>query len=443
MLEEFKAFCQKHQLVSPNTTTVIALSGGIDSVVLCHLFSLAKWPFAIAHCNFQLRGEESNGDEQFCKSLAIKYDVPFFSTQFDTKQVAIDQKQSVQVAARNLRYTWLKEISIDNQFETIATAHHNNDRIETFLYNFTKGSGIRGLRSIPIKNEKIIRPLLFSSKEDILAFAKTHDLKHREDASNATTKYDRNQLRLEAIPVLKAINPNLEKTTLQNFEHLKELEQIYLWAIDWWRTKVMKETATGYAIDLKKLMDSPTPASILFELLTPFGFLNNQVQNILAERKINSGSQFFSPAHRLLINRDVLLIEPTEKFQLQILEIHQNQTSLSTGDQPFSFQWNRPKPDTFPSEKNIALLDQNKLQFPLQLRRWQSGDSFYPLGMNGQRQKLKDFFINAKLSLFEKEQIWLLVSGNKICWVVGHRLDERFKVTEDTVVVLRVELLMC
>lgn len=438
MVEEFKAFCKKHQLIDPDSSTLVALSGGLDSVALCKIFSLANWPFALAHCNFKLRGEESDEDERFCQSLASEYKVPFFSIRFETEQIATNQKQSIQVTARNLRYEWLEQVRSENQFAKIATAHHNNDRIETFLYNFTKGAGIRGLRSIPEKNGKIIRPLLFSTKENLLAFAKMHHLKHREDKSNASTKYNRNKLRLEAIPVLKKINPNLEKTALRNFDHLKDLEQIYLWAIDQWKAQILEETANGFKINLSKLIASPAPTSILYELVEPFGFHSEQIQNILSEHKINSGAQFFSKSHRLLINRDDLLIEASKNAPLLLFEIHQNQSTLKTDDLQFLFQWNTPPPSLFPSQKNIVLIDQNKLQFPLILRRWQAGDSFCPIGMNGKRQKLKDFFINAKLSRFEKEQTWLLVSGNDICWIAGHRMDERFKITASTLSVLRI-----
>ncbi len=438
MVEKFKAFCQKHELVTPNTTTLIALSGGLDSVVLCKLFHLTNWPFAIAHCNFKLRGDASNQDHVFCQALAENYGVSFYSTLFDTANVATERKESIQLTARNLRYTWLEEIRAQHQYTNIATAHHNNDRIETFLYNFTKGTGVRGLRSIPEKNGKIIRPLLFSSKEELMAFAKTHDLKYREDASNTSTKYNRNKIRLEAIPVLKEINPNLEHTALRNFDHLKDLEQIYLWAMNQWRSQILEKTVAGYKISLPKLLNSPAPSSILYELVQPFGFQNEQVQNILSDHKVNSGAQFFSKSHRLLINRQELLIEKTNTTQDSIFEIPQNHSSLTTGKEQFSFEWNISVPNQFSNQKNIALLDQEKLQFPLLLRRWKAGDSFCPLGMKGQRQKLKDFFINAKLSRFEKEGIWLLVSGEEICWIVGHRMDERFKITADTKLVLRV-----
>lgn len=440
MIEQFKVFCQNNRLASQDATTLIALSGGLDSVVLCKLFSLVQWPFAIAHCNFKLRGDESNEDEQFCRTLAQTYQVPFYSIQFDTLQIATQQKESIQVAARNLRYNWLEQIRSEHQYATIATAHHNNDRIETFLYNFTKGTGIRGLRSIPAINGKIIRPLLFSSKEAMVAFAKTHKLQYREDSSNATSKYNRNKIRLEVIPVLKEINPNLENTALRNFDHLKDLEQIYYWAIKKWQTQILEETTTGFKIDLKKLMASPAPSSILYELIEPFGFNNNQVENILTDHKVNSGTQFLSSSHLLLINRDELVIESSNKKQLELIEIVQGQSSLNTDNLQFSFQWNLSKPDQFPTQKNSALIDHDKLKFPLILRRWQTGDTFCPLGMNGQQQKLKDFFVNTKLSRFEKEKVWLLVSDNKICWVVGYRLDERYKITDDTKEVLQIEV---
>ncbi len=426
MISKFKAFLKERQLSVTSKPTLLAVSGGIDSVVLCHLYYTCKLPFAIAHCNFKLRDDESDADQSFCQQLANDYGVPFFTISFDTQTIAQVQKTSIQVAARYLRYKWLESISDEQQYEHIATAHHLNDKIETFLYNFTKGTGIRGLRSIPVKNEKIIRPLLFASKKEITAYALQHDLDFREDSSNASTKYQRNKIRHEVIPVLKTINPNLEHTSINTFNNLKDLETIYLWAIDHWKREVTKERDQQSYIDLKKLMATPAPSSLLYEIIHPFGFQAEQVEQILSAQTRESGAQFFSGTHRLVKDRDYLIVDLDKTIESQIVEIQHMQDAVDQHEIHLALRWETTSPSVFPTNKNIVYLNSNKLKFPLTLRRWKAGDIFCPLGMGGKRQKLKDFFINNKFSLLDKENVWLLCSGDDICWVVGHRLDERF-----------------
>ncbi|MEM9820121.1 MAG: tRNA lysidine(34) synthetase TilS, partial [Bacteroidota bacterium] len=267
MFEKFKSFLEQQQLLTPKDRCLLAVSGGVDSVVLVHLFERAGLDYGMAHCNFQLRGTASDADERFVQELALQFDRPFFTTRFDTETLAKQHKWSIQMAARQARYDWFKQIQTQNHYPYLATAHHLDDQLETFLYNFAKGTGIRGLRSIPLKNGAIIRPLQFADKAMIESFAKKHAIAFRTDPSNATDKYVRNQIRHHLIPALRKINPALSQTTKRTFTHLRETEQLLDWAISAIRKEVMKARPDGGQIDLEKLRTFPASLTTLFELL--------------------------------------------------------------------------------------------------------------------------------------------------------------------------------
>lgn len=305
MLDRLKSFVETHQLFQAEDRVLLAVSGGADSVVLAHLFSNAGFGFAIAHCNFQLRGEASDGDEAFVKKLANDLSCPFFSTRFDTQKVMAERGQSMQIVARELRYEWLEEIRLQNDYQYIATAHHLNDSIETALYNFTKGTGIRGLHGIPHKNGAIIRPLLFATREEIEAYLATQGLTHREDQSNRERKYSRNQIRLDVIPLLKEINPGLEKTMQQNFRNLRETQWLFEFAAAQFHEKLVREIADGLAIQVLPLRQHPAGLTLLHEWLSPYGFTTDQLESALFENT-QTGAIFYSKTHRLLVDRDQL-----------------------------------------------------------------------------------------------------------------------------------------
>lgn len=438
MVKNLKSFLKKENLVDFNTKTLLAVSGGIDSVVMVHLFAEAQLPFGIAHCNFQLRAQAADEDEQFVRALAHQFSCPFFSIRFETEQLAVERKESIQLVARNLRYEWLETIRQKHDYQHIATAHHHDDSLETVLYNFTKGTGIRGLRGIPVKNNFLIRPLLFTEKASILAYAKTNDVAYRIDESNLSDKYTRNRIRHHLIPELKKINPSLSSSSKQTIQNLRETEQLFQWAIEQIGQKVMTKQEQVWQIDLLQLQQFPASSSVLFELLKPFGFNNDQVRQMLLLDDKETGQQFLSPSHRLYHNRQHLLLQAIVPFSEEIKSISENQKEFTTSTARFLFQELNTVPNPIPKEKDIAYLDLSRLQFPLRLRHWKPGDYFHPLGMNGQRQKIKDFFVNKKLSVLEKKQIWILESADEICWVVGHRLDERFKIKATTERVLEV-----
>ena len=433
MVERFKKFVEKENLISSNGRTLLAVSGGVDSVVMCHLFKKAGFDFGIAHCNFKLRGDESDDDAEFVKALSEELEVSYFETSFDTETYASQNKISIQEAARNLRYDWFEKIRSENGFDHIATAHHIDDSLETVLYNFTKGCGIRGLHGILPKKEKIIRPLLFASKKEILEFTEKQNIEYREDASNASHKYARNAIRHQVIPELEKINPSLSKTSAENIQRLRETEQLFNYAIELFKKEVTETKQGNFLIYVQKLLRTPAPATLLYEFLRPYGFNNDQAQQMLQSIENQSGAMFYSKTHEALLDRFLFIVKNNEKpVQTEFL-IRKSDTSLKAGNQDFSFEIINDEPDIFPTEKNTAQFDCFQLTFPLRMRRWKEGDSFYPLGMKGKRKKISDLFTDEKISRFDKEQTWILeTSQGRICWVVGLRMDDRYKVTENT-----------
>lgn len=436
MKNAFTSYIADNQLISPNQKTLLAVSGGIDSVVLCHLFKQTNLPFGIAHCNFKLRANTSDKDELFVKQLAQDLAVPFFSITFQTSEISTKRKQSIQVVARDLRYEWLEKVRTENNFDHIATAHHLNDSVETVFYNFTKGCGIRGLHGILPKVEKIIRPLLFATKEAIANFAKKEGITWREDVSNATDKYARNKIRHHVIPVLKELNANFEKTAEANILRLRETEALYDFAIENIKKEVVKNDGDMLYISMQKLRDSPAPLSVLFEILKPYHFNNRQTEQILnatdfSKNDTLSGKRFYANDYCLLVDREFLILKKEATTDVEHILIFENDDQIPLSNRILTIK-TVEKPTQFSTDNQVAMLDFEKLHFPLKLRKWQAGDTFCPLGMKGKRQKLQDFFSNNKFSKFDKETVWLLENQGEIVWIVGHRLDERYKVTDST-----------
>ncbi len=444
MLSDFQDFNQKHQLFKANQTVLLAVSGGLDSTAMCRLFHLAGQPFAIAHCNFQLRGIESDQDETLCKTLAEYYQVPFYSIRFETIQLAQEEKGSIQLIARKLRYDWLEKIRSQNQYASIATAHHLDDSIETFIYNFTKGTGIRGLTGIPVKNGKIIRPLLFASRQQLEAFAERQNLNWREDASNAEDKYHRNKIRHHIVPVLEDINPALQHSSARTFDHLRETQQLLDWASEHLKARILEENTSDIQIKIKELLIYPFFPTLLFEWLKPFGFHGDQIQQ-LAESirtfpKHRIGAGFRSPSHEILLDRNLILVQTIREslqtvYQLPNLPSGNTAASIEIEltNGIFIAKQEMEVPSSFPQTAYLAYLQFHESDFPLQLRHWKAGDVFQPLGMKGKHQKIQDFFTNQKVTRFEKDRIWLLETANKeIAWIVGYRIDHRFRLTPNT-----------
>ncbi|QQS28072.1 MAG: tRNA lysidine(34) synthetase TilS [Sphingobacteriales bacterium] len=433
MLQQFTRFLFDSCRVQKNNQLLLAVSGGVDSVVLCELMFQSKIPFGIAHCNFQLRGKAADDDETFVAQLADKYQVSYYSVRFDTLQFAGDNQVSVQMAARALRYDWLESIREENGYTFIATAHHQNDIAETMLFNLTKGTGIAGLHGILPKTGKLVRPMLFLSKINIEDFALQHQLAFRTDESNAETKYVRNKIRHTVIPALKEINPNLEETYYQNSLRFQEIEQVYRTGIDFYRKKLFTGSEKEYFISIGKLLKIAPLKSVLYELLRPFDFNAAQVEMIIETLQQESGKMVYSNTHQILKDRKFLILSPISSKDTSYSLIEKSVQSIEKSDLQLLFNYLPAEGYNISSDTNLAGLDVNKIEFPLVLRRWKMGDYFYPFGMNLKKKKLKRFFTDLKLSLIQKDKIWILADNKgRIVWVVGYRIDERFKITSNT-----------
>ena len=414
-----------------NKKVAVACSGGLDSVVLAFLLYSAGYKITLLHCNFTLRGDESDEDARFVSKLAKKWSMGMAVESFDTRQYATDHKLSVQMAARDLRYAWFHGLLRNHTFDYILTAHHADDALETFLINTARGTGLRGLSGIPEQNDQILRPLLPFSRADILQFAKEQVLYWREDSSNAETKYLRNALRHNVIPAWKDQRPQLLDTFSTTQQRLRDAEALIEDYMSLVYNLVITEIESGYALNIQKLQELPNTKVLLYELLHPFGF--TAWDDIAGLLEAQSGKQVFSATHRLLKDRTQLLLTeiPSEANEEKLIP-----ASVENITTPISLRF-----ETVASfevtNAHTVFVDKTSLQFPLVLRKWKDGDVFYPFGMQG-KKKLSKFFKDEKLSLAEKEKTWVLCSDEKIVWVVSQRLDERFKVTRETKEILKI-----
>lgn len=415
---------------------LLAISGGLDSVVLAHLLIKLDCNVTLAHCNFQLRGEASEQDEAFVNTLAKSLKTPFFIKKFDTEKFAKQEKLSIQLAARQLRYDWFNTLEKEHNFDYILTAHHADDSLETFIINLSRGTGLDGLTGIPEKNDKLLRPLLPFTRKEIEHYAKTHNLTWREDASNAETKYLRNKIRHQIIPILKEINPNFLEAFLKTTQHLKESRQLIDETVVNAKEKIVI-TTKNKEIQLKmdELKKLKHPKVYLYEILKEYGFTAwKDVANLL---EAQSGKEVFSKTHRLLKNRGVLIVSKnlSDKENLEFI-IGKNMTVIEANN--IKLRISELKDNHVISHLNTIFIDKSKLIWPLVLRKWKTGDYFYPLGMQG-KKKVSKYFKDEKFSLLQKETTWLLCSDDKIIWIVNHRLDDRFKVTKNTKTILKIE----
>ena len=432
MLKQFLQFVNDNRLFDRSHNLLAAVSGGADSSVMLHLLAQGRFKVSVAHCNFKLRGSDADADEQFVRQLAEKYGMPFFSVSFDTTAYAAEHKISIEMAARELRYNWFAQLATEHGFDRILTAHHLDDNVETMLLNICRGTGINGLAGISLINGSIVRPLLFASRQQIEDYAAANGLAFRTDATNLTDDYQRNIVRHRIVPVMRQINSAFDERMLKNFSNIKQAAQIYNWYIDKAKSEVLQTDSNRIIINIGMLKRQPFAEPVLYECVSEFGFNSSQAEQMMKIIGQKSGFTFSSATHKLLIDRNQIIIEPLENNDFQSLSINQPQDvpSLVITMQlvpAVGFQIDR--------RPFVACLDFDKLQFPLILRRWQNGDNFYPLGMN-RTKKLSDFFIDNKLDLFEKEKTLVLVSAGKIAWIVGMRPDNRFKVDEKTKQVL-------
>lgn len=416
---------------------LVAFSGGLDSAVLCDLLFKAGYNFELAHCNFQLRGNEANDDTTFCEDYAKSINSKCHTIYFNTKEYALTNKLSIQMAARELRYNWFKELISENGYTYLLTAHHANDNAETLLVNLTRGTGIKGLQGIPEKKNNIIRPLLFATKENIKNYADKNKITFREDSSNQEVKYKRNFIRHQIIPELKKLNPALEETLNTSIHYFKQSAQIVAQFCEIKFNEMCKEENNLLKINISLLLKEQQKETLLFEWLHFKNFKASQIEQ-LAHLLVEDGSigkEFESPTHELVVDRTDIIVKK-KISEILINEFHINSLT-ETNHLPFTLILEEINKVEFTQNKNEIVVKVTDNIFPLTLRKWRIGDKFKPFGITGFK-KISDYFKDQKLTKFEKEDAWILESNAQIIWVVGYRMDDRFKVTDESTKILRI-----
>lgn len=432
--EQVKQYIADKQLLEPGEKVVVGLSGGADSVALLNILVSLGYKCIAAHCNFHLRGAESDRDAAFVKQICEEGDIELFSVDFDTEDYARAKSISIEMAARDLRYQWFEDLCFRLGVDHVAIAHHRDDSVETVLLNLTRGTGIRGLTGIPPKNGRIVRPLLNITRYDILNYLRKNDLTFVEDSTNNEDIYTRNKLRLNVIPFLESINPSVKEAISRTSDHLLQVANIYNEYINSAKAEIVRHNK----IDINRLLTYTEPEAILYEILSAYGFNSATVRQAFDSVSGISGKRFYSDEYMLIKDRDYFIIDRiNEDREDDIYYIDDSVMSLSI---PVSMKMEVLENDlsfTIEKEKNILYLDRDKLKYPLILRRWKQGDWFIPFGMTG-KKKLSDYFSDNKFSLPDKENAWVLCSGSDIIWLVGHRSDNRYRIINSTKNILKI-----
>lgn len=433
----FRQFIEKEKLFHERQPVLLTVSGGIDSVVMARLFARAGFSFSIAHCNFQLRSAEADADEQFVKDLAESLGVKYFSMRFDTSAYAEKNQVSIQMAARELRYAWFDKIAKEEGFQYIATAHHKNDSIETIIMNMAKGSVLDGLLGIPVKNGIIVRPLLWAEKKEIEAYAARENISCREDASNASDKYQRNLIRNRLVPLLEQINPDLVNSMYSAIAPRMEIDALFKKACWSKWDEVTTEKDDFISIELSSLIG--IGSTMMYQWFQQYGFTQEQVHSLHACLFHTESKQFISPTHRIIKERNEVVLEALQSAREESFFIGQHTRDLNCSGFRLHIDELPLKDVKDLKNPSCACLDADKISFPLELRRWKHGDSFQPYGMRG-RKLVSDYLIDIKSSQKEKEVQYVLLSAGRIAWLAGKRIDDFFKVDGNTSRVLCVSI---
>lgn len=418
MLQRVRTYIDEHRLFSQSDKVLVALSGGADSVALLHILTKLGYHSEAAHCNFHLRGDESDRDQAFVESLATKLSIPLHVKQFDTKPYAKNNGVSIEMAARELRYSWFEELRRQTGCSVIAVAHHQDDQAETIILNLYRSTGIRGLRGMLPKNGYVVRPLLCTNHEQILYYLKANHLEHVEDSTNSDTTIARNAIRAQ----LHSLPPQQIVHIAQTAEYMRQYTQI----VDEYINEKKRTILNDNNIDIRALLSNVAPKAVLYELLREYDF--SDIDEIYRSLTSQAGKIFYSSTHKILKDRDQLIISKIEETESKTPQIKYQQINDMAGIVfPKATEW-------------TAIVDSKVLQNPLTLRHWEAGDTFSPIGMRG-KKKLQDFFTDMHIPLTQKNKIWLLCSGKEIVWVVGYRLDNRYKITPDSKQAVKIEII--
>jgi tRNA(Ile)-lysidine synthase len=436
LTERYIDFIKKNNLFSTSDKLLLAVSGGVDSVVLCELCRRAGFDFAVAHCNFKLRGADSERDEAFVRELAGKYGVDFYVTHFDTAAIAKEEKKSIETMARELRYAWFEKLRVEHGFACIATAHHADDNMETVLMNFFRGTGMKGMRGMQAKHSEIVRPLLFARRSELEAFLEANELAFVSDHTNFEDDYTRNYFRNQLIPGVQKVFPQAADNLLRNMERFAGAELLYNEALALHKKKLLEFKGNEVHIPVLKLQKLSAASTILYEIISEYGFTAHQTEEVRALLPAETGKYVASATHRIIKNRKWLIIAPLEAENAQTILVEQGSGSIAYPGGVLTFEKMVENSGVEPGN-NLAQLDAALIQFPLLLRKWKTGDYFYPLGMQ-KKKKLNRFLGDLKLSVTQKEATWVLEMDKKIIWVVGRRIDDRVKVTTKTKEILLV-----
>ncbi len=436
MKEQIQQYIIQHQLLSGEKPVVVGISGGADSVALLHILVSLGYKCIAAHCNFNLRGDESFRDEQFTIDFTQRLQVPLCKISFETNKYAQENRLSVEMAARELRYRWFEELLNTYDADAVAVAHHRDDSVETLLINLTRGSGLTGLTGIKPKNGNVVRPLLCVSREDIYAYIENNGLEYVTDSSNSSDIYTRNFIRLKVIPLLEEINPSVKASLARTANHLYDASLIYNHSIEEARRVIIQNNR----LSISALLSFPAPATILYEMLKPYGFSRTVCESIFTVLDKDSGKIFYSSTHRLLKDRSDLLIDVLsgEESKAYLINLEDDNVDLPVELKPEIVVIKEDY--QIEKDKKFAYFDFDKLSFPLVLRHWQEGDWFVPFGMKG-KKKISDYFSDKKFSLFDKEKTWLLCSGQDVIWIVGERTDNRYRIEKTTKRVLKLKFI--
>ncbi|MGD2034804.1 MAG: tRNA lysidine(34) synthetase TilS [Bacteroidales bacterium] len=432
MLDRFTSYVADNNLFTKEQRVLSAVSGGIDSVVMLYLMTDAGFQCDIAHCNFQLRGAESDEDENFVRTLASEFKLKCHVKRFDTIDYSNKKKISVQMAARELRYNWFHELGTKFRYDCIAIAHNRDDLVETMLINLSRGTGLKGLTGIKPKQSSIVRPLLYASRDEIEFYAGKQRIAYREDSSNEDIKYRRNLIRHRIIPEFEKLNPSFKDTLIQESGIFSSAYRIYKRELEKIEKAISIEDPERKILSVPKILSLRVTPEILHDMLDQYGFSYSTIQNVCKVLKGAPGKLFYSENYILLKDRETIIIEAFKnKSDDEIVELANGTMEINYPLHLRFIQKMRNKDFIVPVEKRTIAVDSDRLSYPLKLRKWQKGDFFYPLGMN-HKQKLSDYFINNKINRLDKERIWILTSGNDVLWIIGHQIDNRFKVTSNT-----------